>query len=84
MQIGSLIAFLQYAMLILFSMLMVSMMFIMLPRAAASATRINEVLDIAPEINDPIEAKPLGTQKGYIEFHDVTFSYPGAEEACPF
>jgi len=80
MQIGSLIAFLQYAMQILFGLLMVSMMFIMLPRAAASADRINEVLAVEPEIKDAEQMKPAGEQKGYVEFQDVTFSYPGAEE----
>lgn len=80
MQIGSLLAFLQYGMLILFAVLMVTVMFVMLPRAAASATRINEVLDVAPEINDPAQPKPVAMQRGYIEFQDVTFSYPGAEE----
>ncbi len=80
MQIGSLIAFLQYATQILFAMLMLSMMFIMLPRAAASADRINEVLDIAPEINDAAEVKRADAQRGYVEFDHVTFSYPGAEE----
>src|SRR5256886_14040826 len=80
MQIGALIAFLQYAMLILFSLLMVSMMFIMLPRAAASADRINEVLAIEPEIDDPEQAKLADRQRGYVEFQNVTFSYPGAEE----
>jgi ATP-binding cassette subfamily B protein len=156
-QLGALLAFLQYAMQILFALLMVSMMFIMLPRAAASADRINEVLAIEPEIKDPdvqptaagtnrsrallglllaviarkaqppeadpeIQAtlssavdgrypeewsderrgqavaheliEPLSimtlasslingaadTQRGYVEFQDVTFSYPGAEE----
>ena len=52
MQVGALIAFMQYAMQILFAMLMLSAMFIMLPRAAASATRINAVFDLAPEIRD--------------------------------
>jgi ATP-binding cassette, subfamily B, multidrug efflux pump len=80
MQIGSLIAFLQYATQILFAMLMLSMMFIMLPRAAASADRINEVLDIVPEINDAAEVKRADAQRGYVEFDNVTFSYPGAEE----
>jgi ATP-binding cassette subfamily B protein len=79
-QIGSLIAFLQYATQILFAMLMLSMMFIMLPRAAASADRINEVLDIVPEINDAPEVKRAEAQRGYVEFDNVTFSYPGAEE----
>src|SRR6266852_1877737 len=53
---------------------------IMLPRAAASADRINEVLAIEPEIRDPDHVKRVGKQKGYLEFQNVTFSYPGAEE----
>ena len=80
MQIGALIAFLQYAMLILFALLMISMMFIMLPRAAASADRVNEVLAIEPEIRDADRVKRADEMKGYLEFQDVTFSYPGAEE----
>src|SRR6266581_4690930 len=80
MQVGALIAFLQYAMQILFSLLMVSMMFIMLPRAAASADRINEVLAMEPEIEDAEQVKRADEMKGYVEFQDVTFSYPGAEE----
>lgn len=80
MQVGALIAFLQYAMQILFAMLMVSMMFIMVPRAAASADRINEALAIKPEIKDAEQVKLANAQRGYVEFQDVTFSYPGAEE----
>ena len=80
MHVGALIAFLQYAMQILFALLMVSLMFIMLPRAAVSATRINEVLEIAPEINDAAQVKRAEDTRGYVEFQDVTFSYPGAEE----
>ncbi len=80
MQVGSVIAFLQYAMQILFAMLMLTVMFVMLPRAVASAARINEVLDVVPEINDPAEPKHAGLQEGYVEFDHVTFSYPGAEE----
>ena len=80
MQVGALIAFLQYAMQILFALLMVSFMFVMLPRAAASADRINEVLDIEPEIKDAEQVKLANDQRGYLEFRDVTFSYPGAEE----
>ena len=79
MQVGSLIAFLQYAMQILFGLLMVSMMFVMLPRAAASADRINEVLAIEPEISDAEQVKQANAERGYVEFQDVTFSYPGAE-----
>ncbi|MGH2514735.1 MAG: ABC transporter ATP-binding protein, partial [Ktedonobacterales bacterium] len=80
MQVGALIAFMQYAMQILFAMLMLSMMFILLPRAAASATRINAVLDMTPEIQDVPNASTAATRGGYVEFDDVTFSYPGAEE----
>ncbi|HEU0028448.1 MAG TPA: ABC transporter ATP-binding protein [Ktedonobacterales bacterium] len=80
MQIGALIAFLQYAMQILFAFLMISMLFIFLPRAAASAKRINEVLDIKPEINDAKETREAAGERGLVEFRDVTFSYPGAEE----
>lgn len=80
MQIGALIAFLQYAMQILFSLLMVAMMFIMLPRAQASATRINEVLAMLPDIEDVEQTKHAEGQRGYVAFQDVTFSYPGAEE----
>lgn len=80
MQLGALIAFTQYASQIMFSVLMVSMMFIMVPRASAAAARINEVLDIVPEINDPEHVKAPNSQKGYVEFKDVTFSYHGAEQ----
>jgi ATP-binding cassette, subfamily B, multidrug efflux pump len=99
MQVGSLIAFTQYAMQILFSFLMVSMLFVMVPRAAASAERINAVLDTVPEITDPprpIEplyssemrapaplaetAPPIPSPAVIVEFRDVTFSYPGAEQ----
>jgi len=80
MQIGALFAFLQYSTLILFSLLMLSMMFIMLPRAAASADRINEVLAMEPEINDAETVKDSDEGHGYVTFEHVTFSYPGAEE----
>ncbi|HLZ57722.1 MAG TPA: ABC transporter ATP-binding protein [Ktedonosporobacter sp.] len=77
---GTLISFPQYAMQIMFSLLMVSMMFVMLPRAAASAVRINEVLAVEPEIKDARQVTDREAQHGYVEFDDVTFSYPGAEE----
>ena len=80
MQIGSMIAFLQYAMQILFAVLMVAVIFVLLPRAAASATRINEVLDKVPSIADPVQPLPAGPQRGELEFHDVTFRYHSAEE----
>jgi len=78
MQVGGLMAFIQYAMQIMFSMIMLSMMFVMIPRASASAVRIHEVLQMQPamqETTSPVAA----TQKGYLEFKNVTFSYPGAE-----
>src|SRR5262245_37480856 len=82
MQVGAMIASLQYAMQILFAVFMVTAMFVMLPRASAAADRINEVLDLAPEIVDP--AGPVGpqlaTRRGHVEFDNVTFQYPGAEE----
>jgi ATP-binding cassette, subfamily B, multidrug efflux pump len=80
MDLGALAAFIQYAMQIMFSMLMLAMMFIMVPRAQAAAIRINEVLDTVPEITDAEEIKNSFTGKGYVEFKDVTFSYHGAEE----
>jgi ATP-binding cassette subfamily B multidrug efflux pump len=80
MQVGSLMAFLQYAMQILFSLLMVSFLFIMLPRASASAGRINEVLSMVPGITDAVHVRRADEEHGYIEFKDVTFAYPGAEE----
>src|SRR5205085_843844 len=79
MQMGAMIASLQYAMQILFAVFMVTAMFVMLPRAAASAVRINEVLDVAPEIVDPAApVRPPSTTRGQVEFQDVTFQYPGA------
>lgn len=80
MQIGNLMAFLQYVMQIMFSVMMVSMMSFLIPRGQASAVRINEVLDTNPEIVDAKQVKQPDSRKGYVEFRDVTFSYPGAEE----
>jgi ATP-binding cassette subfamily B protein len=73
-------AFLQYAAQILFALLMVAIMFVMIPRAEASAKRINEVLEMDPEIVDPKEIKKASKEKGYVEFQDVTFGYHGAEK----
>ena len=81
MQVGAMIASLQYAMQILFSVFMVTAMFVMLPRASASAARINEILELAPEIVErPSPVRPASTTRGYVEFEHVTFQYPGAEE----
>lgn len=81
MEVGDLMAFLQYAMQIMFSMLMLSMMFVMVPRASASAVRINEVLDMSPVVNDaPHALQARSSERGVVEFDDVIFSYPGAEQ----
>jgi ATP-binding cassette subfamily B protein len=80
MHVGSLIAFVQYAMQIMFAVIMVSMMFVMVPRAAASANRINEVLDTAPDITDPAQATRADGARGFVTFEHVTFRYPGAEQ----
>ncbi|OPA79524.1 multidrug ABC transporter ATP-binding protein [Paenibacillus selenitireducens] len=82
MQVGNLMAFIQYAMQIMFSLLMLSMMFVMIPRASASAVRINEVLDMKPDITDPTQAKHPSVLHGTVEFRNVTFNYPGAEQAA--
>lgn len=80
MQVGDMMAFMQYAMQILFSFLMLSMMFIMIPRASVSAQRVAEVLETKPTIIDPNEPKHFDKVKGIVEFRNVTFRYPGAEE----
>ncbi|MBW9157343.1 ABC transporter ATP-binding protein/permease [Clostridium sp. FP2] len=80
MQVGSLLAFIQYGMQILFGFLMLAMVFIMIPRAQASAIRINEVLDMEPGIIDPKKEILADKKSGYVEFVDVSFSYPGAEQ----
>ncbi|MGH4122007.1 MAG: ABC transporter ATP-binding protein [Clostridium sp.] len=82
MQVGSLLAFIQYGMQILFGFLMLAMVFIMIPRAQASAIRINEVLDMEPGIVDPKKEVLADKQSGYVEFADVSFSYPGAEQSA--
>jgi ATP-binding cassette subfamily B multidrug efflux pump len=80
MQVGSLFAFLQYAMQILFALLMASMMVALLARASAAARRINQVLAIQPTITDSAQVTSADKLAGYVEFRDVTFSYAGAEE----
>ena len=79
MPIGNLTAFLQYITLILFSMMTAVIMFVMVPRAAVSAGRIHEVLETVPSIGDP-DAPVSPRRGGQVEFRDVTFGYPGAEE----
>lgn len=79
MQIGDLMAFIQYVMQIMFALVMASMMFVMVPRAAVSAKRINEVLEMKPAFRDEGNMK-ADREQGTLEFEHVTFSYPGAEE----
>jgi len=77
--IGNMMAFIQYAMLILISLIMFSVVFVMLPRAIASAERINSVLSVVPSITDnPGLGEFCNDKKGYIEFRNVSFSYPNA------
>lgn len=78
--LGDLMAFIQYAMQILISLLMLTMMFIMIPRAQAAAERVSQVLETMPEIADPKVIQHADQQAGYIEFRDVSFSYQGSEK----
>ena len=81
LQVGSMIAFMQYALQVIFSFLMVSIMFIMVPRASVSAERVMEVLETEPEITDPTKPTPPSKAgSGIVEFKNVTFNYPGADE----
>ncbi|HEX2906680.1 MAG TPA: ABC transporter ATP-binding protein [Phototrophicaceae bacterium] len=81
MQVGSMMAFMQYAMQIVMSFLMLSFMFIILPRASVSADRIADVLEIVPAIQDPQKPKRFNTPfTGRIEFRNVSFRYHDAEE----
>ncbi len=81
MQVGDMMAFMQYAMQIMFSFLMMSFMFIMIPRASVAAQRIAEVLDTDPAIKDPEKPKTFSSgEKGVVEFRNVSFMYHGAEE----
>lgn len=82
MQVGDMMAFIQYAMQIIMSFLMISMMFIMIPRASVSGDRVAEVLETELAIRDPKEEKTFKQPvKGIVEFKNVDFAYPGAEEA---
>lgn len=80
MQVGDMMAFIQYTMQIVMSFLMISMVSIMLPRASVSAKRINEVLETEPLIKDKKETKKLDpSKKGLVEFKNVSFRYPDAD-----
>lgn len=81
MQVGDMMAFIQYAMQIIMSFLMICMISVMLPRAAVSAERVDKVLKSETKIHDPKEPKTLPKNgKGKVAFEHVSFHYPGAEE----
>jgi ATP-binding cassette subfamily B multidrug efflux pump len=81
MQVGSMMAFMQYAMHVIMSFLMVSITFMMMPRAGVSAQRISDVIETEPSIKDPEKPVNFNPQRqGYLEFQDVSFKYPGADE----
>lgn len=80
LQVGDMMAFIQYAMHVIMSFLFISMMFIMVPRAAVSADRINEILETESSVQDKPDARHLGSDfKGVVEFQDVSFRYEGAD-----
>lgn len=79
MQVGNLLAFVTYAMQILMSFMMLSMVFVFIPRAQASAVRINEVLDLHTPIEDPATPKTFGDQPASLAFNQVNFRYQNAE-----
>ena len=80
LQVGDMMAFIQYTMQIVMAFLMISMISIMLPRAAVSARRINEVVDTEPSIKDKEETKKFEpNKKGLVEFKNVSFRYPDAD-----
>ena len=80
LQVGDMMAFIQYTMHIVISFLFISMIAIFLPRAQVSARRINEVLDKEPSIKDKEKTKDFDeSKKGYVEFKDVSFRYPDAD-----
>ena len=81
MQVGNMMAFMQYAMQIIMAFLMITMMSIMIPRASVAAKRINEVMDTQVSIRDGEAHKtPMESRKGEVAFEQVGFAYPGADE----
>jgi ATP-binding cassette subfamily B protein len=81
MQVGDMMAYMQYAMQVIMSFMMIAMMFIFIPRASISAQRIAEVLETEPSIEDPTNPQHVDpAQKGRIEFRNVRFRYEGAGE----
>ena len=77
--VGDMLAYLQYAMHVIMSFLFITMIFLMIPRAAVSAGRIGAVLDVEPSIEDPAKPQAIDSPKGLIEFRDVAFRYPDGE-----
>lgn len=81
LQVGDMMAFIQYSMQIIMAFMMITMISIMLPRASVAAGRVMEVLHTEPSIEDPKEEKQfMESKRGQIEFRNVSFRYPGAEE----
>lgn len=81
MQVGNMMAFMQYAMQIIMAFLMITMMSIMIPRASVAAKRINEVMDTQVSIRDgEAHQTPMESRKGEVAFEQVGFAYPGADE----
>lgn len=80
MAVGDLMAFIQYSIQVMMSVVMVAMIFVMVPRAGASVDRISEVLNTEPVIKDKEETKSISNQRGHLEFRNVEFMYSGAEE----
>ena len=79
LQIGDMMAFIQYAMQIIMAFLMIAMIFILVPRASVSAVRIQEVLDAPLSVQDPDQPKTLEEPRGLVEFQDVSFRYHNAD-----
>ncbi len=81
MQVGNMMAFIQYAMQIIMAFLMISIVSIILPRASVSIARIGEIIDTKGSIKDPAVSKDfVSGMKGTVEFKNVSFKYPGAED----
>ena len=79
LQVGDMMAFIQYAMHVIMSFLFISMMFIMVPRASVSAERIYEVLSTENRVNDPKQPQHIKNTKGVVRFDNVSFRYDGAD-----
>ncbi len=81
LEVGNLLALMQYVMQTIFAFLMISMIFIMVPRAAVSGRRVNEILDTNPSINDSLNPTQIPSKvRGQVEFNNVDFGYKGSEQ----